>query len=178
LLRYLEARADATIDDAAMVAGCLVALGGDRHVEAALALRAAAESATGRGASSETWFRRRSGVGSGEMRRLLLPLVLLIGLSVVPSAGAAVHLRSINSPVRPGGTVTLVATAISSSPCAIRVHFGSKSPIVAAGLTSRPPYFTLLRWTWKMPVRASRGKWSVDVSCGTAGSLHTSLVVN
>jgi hypothetical protein len=39
LLRYLEVRADATIDDAAMVTGCLVALGGARHAEAASALR-------------------------------------------------------------------------------------------------------------------------------------------
>jgi hypothetical protein len=48
LLRYLEARADATIDDAAMVTGCLVALGGERHAEAALALRAVAKTATRR----------------------------------------------------------------------------------------------------------------------------------
>jgi hypothetical protein len=46
LLRYLEVRADATIDDAAMVADCLVALGGDRHAEAALALRAVAKTDT------------------------------------------------------------------------------------------------------------------------------------
>lgn len=38
--RFLEVRGDATVDDAAMVASCLVALGGDRHTEAAEALRA------------------------------------------------------------------------------------------------------------------------------------------
>jgi hypothetical protein len=46
LLRYLEARDDATIDDAAMVTSCLAALGGDRHAEAATALRAVSKLAT------------------------------------------------------------------------------------------------------------------------------------
>jgi hypothetical protein len=48
LLRYLEERAEATIAEAAMVAGCLEALGGDSHGEAAQALRAMAERATRR----------------------------------------------------------------------------------------------------------------------------------
>jgi len=39
-------RDQATIDDAAMVTGCLVALGGDRHLEAATALRAMTKTAT------------------------------------------------------------------------------------------------------------------------------------
>jgi hypothetical protein len=38
--RYIESRAEATIDDAAPVTGCLVALDGPRHREAAAALRA------------------------------------------------------------------------------------------------------------------------------------------
>jgi len=46
LLRYLEVRDRATIDDAALVTSCLVALGGDRHLEAATALRAIAKTAT------------------------------------------------------------------------------------------------------------------------------------
>jgi hypothetical protein len=45
LLRYLEARDQATIDDAALVTACLVALGGHRHLEAATALRAMAKTA-------------------------------------------------------------------------------------------------------------------------------------
>ena len=47
LLRYLETRDDATIDDTVMVAASLAALGGDRHAEAALSLRAVAKMATG-----------------------------------------------------------------------------------------------------------------------------------
>jgi hypothetical protein len=48
LLRYLEECDDATIDEAAMVAACLVALAGDRPGDAAQTLRAMAEGATGR----------------------------------------------------------------------------------------------------------------------------------
>ena len=48
LLRYLEECADATIDEAAMVAACLAALAGDRHRDAALTLRAMAERAASR----------------------------------------------------------------------------------------------------------------------------------
>jgi hypothetical protein len=46
LSRYLEDCDEATIDEAAMVAGCLPALAGDRHRDAALTLRAMAERAT------------------------------------------------------------------------------------------------------------------------------------
>jgi hypothetical protein len=42
LLRYLEERPEATIDEAAMVGTCLVALGGDRQTDAARTLRAMA----------------------------------------------------------------------------------------------------------------------------------------
>jgi hypothetical protein len=46
LLRYLEVRDQASIDDASLVTACLVALGGDRHSEAAIALRAIAKTAS------------------------------------------------------------------------------------------------------------------------------------
>ena len=46
LYRYLEARADATIDDASFVTACLIALGGDRQAEAAASLRAVSKLAT------------------------------------------------------------------------------------------------------------------------------------
>jgi hypothetical protein len=47
LRRYLDERPGATIEEAAMVAGCLAGLGGGHHDEAARALRDAAERATG-----------------------------------------------------------------------------------------------------------------------------------
>jgi hypothetical protein len=48
LMRYLEECDEATIDEAAMAAGCLSALAGDRTGDAALTLRALAERATSR----------------------------------------------------------------------------------------------------------------------------------
>jgi hypothetical protein len=48
LLRYLDEREEATLDEAAMVAGCLAALGGYGHKEAMTTLQAMAERATRR----------------------------------------------------------------------------------------------------------------------------------
>jgi hypothetical protein len=48
LLRYLEERDDVTIEEAAMAASCLAALGRDGHEEATQTLRAMAERATSR----------------------------------------------------------------------------------------------------------------------------------
>jgi hypothetical protein len=48
LLRYLEEDPHATIEEAALAASSLIALTGVGHEEAALALRAMAERATGR----------------------------------------------------------------------------------------------------------------------------------
>jgi hypothetical protein len=110
------------------------------------------------------------------MRVLFALGVLLLGLSVASPAGADVRLDSITSPVHPGGTVTLVARAVTAGLCSMRVHFGSRAPIAGVG-TTRRPLFGVLHWTWRMPARATRGRWSVDVSCAAVGSLHTSLVV-
>lgn len=99
------------------------------------------------------------------------------GLVLASNAVAAIRLVSVTSPVRPGGTVTLTVSAVTTAPCSIRVHFGSRPVIAATGLYRRAPLFSVLHWTWKMPPHAARGRWSIDVSCGTVGSLHTSLVV-
>jgi hypothetical protein len=47
LVRYLETNDRATIDDAALTASCLAALGGARHEEAAMTLRVLAKVASG-----------------------------------------------------------------------------------------------------------------------------------
>lgn len=111
------------------------------------------------------------------MRCLSALVVLLLGLTAASTAAAAIRLISVTSPVRAGGSVTLIVRATTTSPCSIRVHFGSRRPIIDAGLYPRAPLFSVLHWTWKMPARAARGRWSVDVSCGAVGSLRTSLVV-
>jgi hypothetical protein len=47
LVRYLETNDRATIDDAALAASCLAALGGARHEEAAMTLRVLTKVASG-----------------------------------------------------------------------------------------------------------------------------------
>jgi hypothetical protein len=44
-------------------------------------------------------------------------------------------------------------------------------------LGSKSSEFLLVRWSWRVPATSARGVWSVDVSCGAAGVLHTSYVV-
>lgn len=46
LFKYLDAKDDATIDDAMFAAACLTALGGRRHMEALATLQAMAEEAS------------------------------------------------------------------------------------------------------------------------------------
>jgi hypothetical protein len=46
LVRYLEERAEATIEEAAIATSCLTVLGAERHEDAAVMLRATAERAT------------------------------------------------------------------------------------------------------------------------------------
>ena len=48
LFKFLEAKDDATIEDAALATACLAALGGRRHLEALATLRAMAEEASSR----------------------------------------------------------------------------------------------------------------------------------
>jgi acyl-CoA hydrolase len=110
------------------------------------------------------------------VRPFLILIVLLLGLAAASSADAAVGLISVTSPVHPGGTVTLVARAASTTTCSIRVHFGSRPSIITSGQTRRP-VFTVLRWTWTMPAHATHGRWTIDVSCGAVGTLHTSFLV-
>jgi hypothetical protein len=61
LFKFLEAKDDATIDDATLAAACLTALGGRRHVEALTALRAIAQEASSGRATSGGMHSRRTG---------------------------------------------------------------------------------------------------------------------
>jgi hypothetical protein len=112
------------------------------------------------------------------VRRLLL-LAALAAAVCVPSAGATVVLISITHVVHPGGAMSLtVRSGVDRAACVPRVHYRTRPALVAAGLQSKGGLFVgLIQWRWKMPTHATRGTWSVDVSCGAAGSLHTTFVV-
>lgn len=58
--------------------------------------------------------------------------------------------------------------------CSITVYYKS-GPSVAAGLY--PKRGSRISWTWKVGTRTTPGRWSIVVSCGSAGTLRTSFVV-
>lgn len=88
-------------------------------------------------------------------------------------------LVSITSPVSRGGYVQLIVrTSVARSLCNIRVRYRSRPPIANPDLRQKGALFAgILQWRWKMPANATRGTWSADLSCGTAGTLHTTFVV-
>src|SRR5262249_12864866 len=109
--------------------------------------------------------------------RILLTVAL--ASVMVPSAHAAVTLIGITGVVHPGGSMSLsVRSGADRRVCSPRVHYRSRPPLVAAGLHPKGALFAgIVSWKWKMPATAARGVWSADVSCGAAGSLHTTFVV-
>jgi len=58
--------------------------------------------------------------------------------------------------------------------CSITVYYKS-GPSSAAGLY--PEQGRRISWTWKVGTRTTPGRWPITVSCGSAGSLHTSFAV-
>ena len=60
--------------------------------------------------------------------------------------------------------------------CSITVNYKS-GPSHAAGLYPKRSTGGRVSWTWKVGTRTTPGRWSIVVSCGRAGSLHTSFVV-
>jgi hypothetical protein len=93
----------------------------------------------------------------------------------VSNAGK-VALRSLTTPVSAGSDATLVVTVPSGTTCSIVVTYKS-GPSSAAGLYTQRARNGQIAWTWMVGTRTTSGQWPIDVSCGTAGSLHTSFVV-
>jgi hypothetical protein len=112
------------------------------------------------------------------MRAAILVSVLLVALAVTGVAAANVQLINVTSPVRHGSYATISVRASARAECSIRVHYGSRAPITAAGLYTKGTLFAgIVQWRWQMSSSATRGRWTVDVSCGTDGSLRTSFLV-
>jgi hypothetical protein len=109
--------------------------------------------------------------------RLPLLLLLMVGALALPvSAAASVRLINVTSPVHRGSYATVSVQTFVRGTCSIRVHYGSKAPV--PGLTPKGTLFGgIVQWQWRVSRTASRGRWSIDISCGTNGSLHTSFLV-
>jgi hypothetical protein len=87
-----------------------------------------------------------------------------------------VRLLSLTSPVSAGSEATLVVAVPSGTTCSIVVMYKS-GPSEAAGLYPQRASGGRIDWTWMVGTRTTPGRWPIDVSCGTAGSLHASIVV-
>ena len=96
----------------------------------------------------------------------------------VPSSkpSGKVKLVSVTSPVAAGSVATVVAAAPTGTTCSIVVSYKS-GPSSAAGLYSQRARSGRVSWTWNVGTRTTPGRWPIDISCGAAGSLHTSFVV-
>jgi len=89
------------------------------------------------------------------------------------SAGAAVHLVRLTSPVAAGSEATLTARVIPRNPrCSITVSYKS-GPSQAAGLSPKSPSRTgRVSWTWTVGRNTTSGRWPIVVACGPAGTLR------
>jgi hypothetical protein len=87
-----------------------------------------------------------------------------------------VALKSLTSPVSAGSDATLVVSVPSGIHCSIVVTYKSGAS-EAPGLYPQRASDSRITWTWMVGTRTTPGRWPIDVSCGAAGSIHTSFVV-
>jgi hypothetical protein len=112
------------------------------------------------------------------MRTTVLFALALVALSFVAAAAASPQLVYVSSPVPRGSYATVRVRAASHVVCSIKVHYGARAPITATGLGAKGGLFAgLIQWRWQMGPRSTRGRWTIDVSCGASGSLRTTFLV-
>jgi hypothetical protein len=109
-------------------------------------------------------------------RLILLTGSAIVALAIPSAASARVRLVSVTSPVSPGSYATLKGAVSLSRTCSITVYYKS-GPSEAQGLYPKRPIGGRVSWTWKVGMRTTPGRRPITVSCGSAGTLHTSFVV-
>ena len=109
------------------------------------------------------------------MRRFILVALALTAFVLPSTAAASVRLKSVTSPISAGSHATLAVSVSRSATCSITVNYKS-GPSHAAGLYSKRTIGGRVSWTWMVGTRTTPGRWTIDVYCGAAGSLHTSFV--
>ena len=110
------------------------------------------------------------------MRRVVLTLAVVLALVIPTAASARVHLVSRTSPVEAGAYARLTVTVTPARVCSISVY---DTTVVskAKGLNQKRPQGGIVSWTWLVGTSTNPGWHSIVVSCGSAGSLHTSFLV-
>jgi hypothetical protein len=109
------------------------------------------------------------------LRRAAL-IAAVISLVLPAAASARVRVVRITSPISAGAYATLTVSVSPARTCSITVYYKS-GPSSAAGLYAKRPSGGRVSWTWKVGTRTTPGRWPITVSCGSAGTLHTSFVV-
>lgn len=108
------------------------------------------------------------------VRRIALIVAVGLTLAFPTAASARVRLVRVTSPISAGSYATLTVAVSPARTCSITVYYKS-GPSSAAGLYSKRG--SRISWTWKVGTRTTPGRWPITVSCGSAGTLHTSFVV-
>jgi hypothetical protein len=109
----------------------------------------------------------------------LHPVLAFRCLSSAPAAPAGhgrVRLVSVTSPVSAGSDASLTVAVSQTSTCSITVNYKS-GPSSAQGLYPKRSSGGRVSWTWMVGTRTTAGRWPIVVSCGSAGTLQTSIVV-
>lgn len=100
----------------------------------------------------------------------------LVMLALPTAASARVRLIHLTSPVYKGSYATLTVSESSAYRCSITVYYKS-GPSGAQGLYRKTPTAGRVSWTWMVGTRTTPGRWPIVVSCGRAGTLHSSFLV-
>jgi hypothetical protein len=107
---------------------------------------------------------------------LIAAIALMTAALVLPAtAQARVKLVRVSS-AYPGEYATLTAAVTPRRRCSIRVYYKSGAS-TAQGLYAKMSRAGRVSWTWKVGTNTTAGRWTITVSCGTAGTLRTSFVV-
>jgi acyl dehydratase len=109
------------------------------------------------------------------VRSLVAILVCAAALAAPAGAAASVILVNFTSPVHHGDAALLVARVTGVPPRCTIAAFHKGRAWHAKGLTPRRPSAGIVSWAWQTGSVA--GRWRIVVSCGSAGSLTTTLVV-
>jgi hypothetical protein len=110
------------------------------------------------------------------LRSFLLVVVSAGALALPAGASAQVSLLSVSSPASPGSYATLRVAVAPSQTCSITVYYKS-GPSHAQGLYPKRPSAGRVSWTWMVGTRTTLGRWPIVVSCGSAGTLRSTLLV-
>jgi hypothetical protein len=110
------------------------------------------------------------------MRRAVLLLVIAAMLALPTSALAKVKVVSKTSSVKRGSNATLTVSVSPPNKCSIEIAYKTKVS-EAKGLHAKRPVGGRVTWTWKVGTNTTPGRWTIAVSCGSAGTLKTSFRV-